>query len=77
MGGPLDLLGTAIRPTIEFRVDGHRLKLFEIAGMTSGESAFDGQPGPQRLDNLGGVQIAMQNRLQQTVERGTRQPKAG
>src|SRR6185369_1440784 len=38
LGGPLDLLGTAIRPTIEFRVDGRRVKLFEIAGMTSGES---------------------------------------
>ena len=55
LGGPLDLLGTAIRPTIEFRVDGRRVKLFEIAGMTSGEAAFDGQPGPP---TLGRIEIA-------------------
>jgi hypothetical protein len=54
-GGPLDLLGTAIRPTIDFRVDGRRVKLFEIGGMTSGESAFDGQPGPP---SLGRIEIA-------------------
>jgi Protein of unknown function (DUF1592)/Protein of unknown function (DUF1588)/Protein of unknown function (DUF1587)/Protein of unknown function (DUF1585)/Protein of unknown function (DUF1595) len=52
LGGPLDLLGTAIRPTIEFRVDGRRIKLFEIAGMTSGEAAFDGQPGPPALGRI-------------------------
>ena len=52
LGGPLDLLGTAIRPTIEFRVDGRRAKLFEIAGMTSGEAAFDGQPGPPALGRI-------------------------
>lgn len=52
LGGPLDVLGTAIRPTIEFRVDGHRVKLFEIAGMTAGEAAFDGQPGPPSLARI-------------------------
>ncbi len=52
LGGPLDLLGTAIRPTIDFRVDGRRVKRFEIAGMTSGEAAFDGQPGPPALARL-------------------------
>ena len=52
LGGPLDLLGTAIRPTIDFRVDGSRVKLFEIAGMTSGESAFDGLPGPPTLGRI-------------------------
>lgn len=52
LGGPLDLLGTAIRPTVEFRVDGRRIKLFEIAGMTSGEAAFDGQPGPPALGRI-------------------------
>ena len=52
VGGPLDLLGTAIRPTIEFRVDGRRVKLFEIAGMTAGEAAFDGQPGPPTLTRV-------------------------
>ena len=52
LGGPLDLLGTAVRPTIDFRVDGRRVKLFEIAGMTSGEAAFDGQPGPPALGRI-------------------------
>ena len=52
LGGPLDLLGTAIRPTLEFRIDGRRAKLFEIAGMTSGESAFDGLPGPPVLGRI-------------------------
>jgi len=55
LGGPLDLLGTAIRPTVDFRVDGRRVKLFEIAGMTSGEAAFRGQPGPP---TLGRIEIA-------------------
>ncbi len=52
LGGPLDLLGTAIRPTVDFRIDGRRVKLFEIAGMTSGESAFDGLPGPPVLGRI-------------------------
>ncbi len=52
LGGPLDLLGTAIRPTIDFRIDGRRVELFEIAGMTSGESAFDGLPGPPVLGRI-------------------------
>lgn len=55
IGGPLDVLGTAIRPTVEFRVDGRRVKLFEIGGMTAGEAAFDGQPGPP---SLGRIEIA-------------------
>jgi len=52
LGGPLDLLGTAIRPTIDFRLDGRRMKRFEIAGMTAGEAAFDGQPGPPTLTRI-------------------------
>lgn len=52
LGGPLDLLGTAVRPTIDFRLDGRRVKLFEIAGMTPGEAAFDGQPGPPTLARI-------------------------
>ena len=52
VGGPLDLLGTAIRPTLDFRVDGRRVKLFEIKGMTAGQSAFDGQPGPPTLGRI-------------------------
>jgi len=52
LGGPLDVLGTAVRPTIDFRLDGRRVKLFEIAGMTAGEAAFDGQPGPPALARI-------------------------
>ena len=51
-GGPLDLLGTANRPTLDFRVDGRRVKLFEIAGMSAGEAAFDGLPGPPVLGRI-------------------------
>ncbi len=52
LGGPLDVLGTAVRPTIEFRLDGKRVKLFEIGGMTAGEAAFDGLPGPPALGRI-------------------------
>ena len=52
LGGPMDVLGTAVRPTLEFRVDGRRVKLFEIAGMTAGEAAFDGLPGPPSLSRI-------------------------
>lgn len=55
LGGPLDVLGTAVRPTLEFRVDGKRVKLHEIGGMTAGEAAFDGLPGPP---TLGRIEIA-------------------
>jgi hypothetical protein len=51
-GGPLDVLGAAVRPTIEFRLDGRRVKLFEIRGMNAGEAAFDGQPGPPALGRI-------------------------
>lgn len=52
LGGPLDVLGTAVRPAIEFHVDGRRVKRFEIGGMTAGEAAFDGQPGPPSLARI-------------------------
>ena len=52
LGGPLDLLGTAIRRTIEFRVDGRRVKLFEIGGMNAGNAAFEGLPGPPVLGRI-------------------------
>ena len=55
LGGPLDVLGTAIRPTIDFRLDGRRVKLFEIAGMNASEAAFGGPPGPP---TLGRIEIA-------------------
>ena len=52
LGGPLDLLGTANRPTLDFRIDGRRVKLFEIGGMSAGEAAFDGLPGPPILGRI-------------------------
>ena len=52
LGGPLDVLGTAVRPTIEFRMDGRRVKRFDIGGMTAGEAAFDGLPGPPVLGRI-------------------------
>lgn len=52
LGGPLDTRGSAIHPTIEFRVDSRRVKLFEIGGISVGEAAFAGQPGPPTLDRM-------------------------
>ncbi|MBM3786850.1 MAG: DUF1592 domain-containing protein, partial [Acidobacteria bacterium] len=52
LGGPLDVLGSAVRPSIDFRVDGKRVKRFEIFGMNAGEAAFDGQPGPPALARI-------------------------
>ena len=52
LGGPLDTRGSAIHPTLELRVDNRRVKLFEIAGMTVGEAAFAGTPGPPVMDRL-------------------------
>ena len=52
LGGPLDTRGSAIHPLIEFRLDSHRVKLFEIGGISVGEAAFAGQPGPPTLDRV-------------------------
>jgi hypothetical protein len=52
LGGPLDTRGSAIHPTLELRVDNRRVKLFDIAGMTVGEAAFAGTPGPPVMDRL-------------------------
>jgi mono/diheme cytochrome c family protein len=52
LGGPLDTRGSAIHPTLEVRVDNRRVKTFEIAGMTVGEAAFAGTPGPPAMDRL-------------------------
>lgn len=52
LGGPLDTRGSAIHPTIEFRVDARRVKQFEIGGISIGEAAFAGQPGPPTLDRV-------------------------
>ncbi len=52
LGGPLDTRGSAIHPTLEFRVDSRRVKLFEIGAVSVGEAAFAGQPGPPTMDRL-------------------------
>ncbi len=52
LGGPLDTRGSAIHPTIEFRLDSQRVKLFDIGGISVGEAAFGGQPGPPTLDRV-------------------------
>jgi hypothetical protein len=52
LGGPLDTRGSAIHPTIEFRVDSQRVKLLDIGGISVGEAAFAGQPGPPTLDRI-------------------------
>jgi len=52
LGGPLDTRGSAIRSTLELRVDSRRVKVFEIAGLTVGEAAFAGTPGPPTMDRL-------------------------
>ncbi|HZT31958.1 MAG TPA: DUF1592 domain-containing protein [Bryobacteraceae bacterium] len=52
LGGPLDTRGSAIHPTIEFRVDNRRVKVFDIAGLSVGEAAFAGQPGPPTLNRI-------------------------
>jgi hypothetical protein len=52
LGGPLDTRGSAIHPTIEFRVDTRRVKVFDIGGISVGEAAFAGQPGPPTLDRV-------------------------
>ena len=52
LGGPLDTRGSAIHPTVEFRVDSQRVKIFDIGGISVGEAAFAGQPGPPTLDRI-------------------------
>jgi hypothetical protein len=52
LGGPLDTRGSEIHPTIEFRIDNGRVKLFDIGGISVGEAAFAGQPGPPTLDRV-------------------------
>jgi hypothetical protein len=52
LGGPLDTRGSAIHPTLEFRVDNRRVKLSEIGGLSVGEAAFAGEPGPPTMDRM-------------------------
>ncbi|MGH9667129.1 MAG: DUF1592 domain-containing protein, partial [Bryobacteraceae bacterium] len=70
LGGPLDTRGSAIHPTIEFRVDSRRAKLFDIGGISVGEAAFAGQPGPPTLDRM---EISGPYSVQGPVETHSRQ----
>jgi Protein of unknown function (DUF1592)/Protein of unknown function (DUF1588)/Protein of unknown function (DUF1587)/Protein of unknown function (DUF1585)/Protein of unknown function (DUF1595) len=52
LGGPLDTRGSAIHATLEFRLDHRRVQLFEIGGLSVGEAAFAGQPGPPTMNRF-------------------------
>jgi hypothetical protein len=47
-GGPVDILGSAIRPTLVMLLDGRKLKEFEIGGPEPGEAVSTGN-GPPTL----------------------------
>lgn len=46
LGGPLDVKGSAWRPTILLLLDGRKLKEFEIGGASAAEAAFGTPGGP-------------------------------
>lgn len=46
LGGPLDVKGSAWRPTIMFLLDGKKLKSFEIGGASAAEASFGTAGGP-------------------------------
>ncbi|ODT89647.1 MAG: hypothetical protein ABS78_02170 [Phenylobacterium sp. SCN 70-31] len=45
-GGPLDVKGSAVRPTLLFFLGGQKVKEFEIGGPTASEAAFGAASGP-------------------------------
>jgi hypothetical protein len=51
LGGPVDALGSAIRPVIDFLLDGARVRQFEIRGPNAGEAA-QYTPGPPLLEKV-------------------------
>jgi len=51
LGGPVDILGSAIRPTLDFLLDGHRTQRFEIHGPNPGEAA-QAKAGPPVLERV-------------------------
>jgi hypothetical protein len=55
LGGPVDVKGSAIRPTLLMLLDGHRLKQFAISGPEAGEavSAASGPPTLARAEMTG------------------------
>ena len=48
LGGPIDVKGSAIRPTVAMLLDGRKLKAFEIGGPEAGEAVSAGS-GPPTL----------------------------
>ena len=48
-GGPSDLLNSAVKPTIDFLLDGRRVKRFEIQGPTPAEAVTGYEAGPPML----------------------------
>jgi hypothetical protein len=49
LGGPVDIRASAIRPKLEFWLDGKVIAAFEIHGPDFGEAALEVQPGPPML----------------------------
>jgi Protein of unknown function (DUF1592)/Protein of unknown function (DUF1588)/Protein of unknown function (DUF1585)/Protein of unknown function (DUF1587)/Protein of unknown function (DUF1595) len=49
LGGPVDIRASAIRPTLQFWLDGKVISTFEIHGPDYGEAALEVQPGPPML----------------------------
>ena len=49
LGGPLDPLGSAVRPKIAFFLDGKRIKEFGIIGPSASEAALGARHGPPFL----------------------------
>ena len=49
LGGPVDIRASAIRPTLEFWLDGKVISSFKIQGPDYGEAALEVQPGPPML----------------------------
>jgi len=49
LGGPLDPLGSAVRPKIVFLLDGKMIKTFGIAGPSASEAALGARHGPPHL----------------------------
>lgn len=46
LGGPVDIRASAIRPAVQFWLDGKKIKTFDVQGPTIGEAAFEAQLGP-------------------------------
>jgi hypothetical protein len=61
LGGPVDIRASAIRPTLEFWLDGKVLARFPIQGPDFGEAALEVQPGPPilaRAEVMGPLTVA-------------------